>query len=117
MTCSPIGPAVDAGRPFDSVPLVRVDEAMAREAVRCGPRIAALATLRSTLEPTSALIRPSAAAVGRDAEFQALVVEGALSALAGGDAARHDRLVLEAPRLAMDGSDVVVLARASMTAA
>jgi hypothetical protein len=41
---------------------VRVDEPMAAVAVRLGRRIGVLATLRTTLEPTAALIRRKAGA-------------------------------------------------------
>src|SRR6059058_4481426 len=56
VTCSSIGPAVDASREFVDVPVVRIDEAMTDEAVRIGSRIGVVATLASTLEPTAQLI-------------------------------------------------------------
>src|SRR5690348_11441135 len=39
VTCSSIGPLVDTVRPLSSVPLLRVDEAMADAAVQQGSRI------------------------------------------------------------------------------
>src|ERR671910_172419 len=61
VTCSSMGNAVDAARPFAGVPIVRVDQAMAERAVERGTRIGVLATLWSTLKPTAALIERVAA--------------------------------------------------------
>jgi Asp/Glu/hydantoin racemase len=58
VTCSSIGPAVEATRPFCPVPLFRIDEEMADRAIATGPRIGVLATLKSTLEPTRDLVAP-----------------------------------------------------------
>jgi Asp/Glu/hydantoin racemase len=110
VTCSSIGPAVDASRDFVDVPLVRIDEAMADEAVRIGSRIGVVATLASTLEPTAQLIERK----GDGITVTAHLCEGAFEALAAGDRDRHDELVREGLRAAFAGNDVVVLAQASM---
>lgn len=65
VTCSSLGPAVDAAKPFCPVPLFRIDEGVAQAAVTIGPRIGVLATLRTALDPTSDLIRRSVAQAGR----------------------------------------------------
>src|SRR5918911_5318645 len=49
VTCSSIGPAVDASRGFVDVPVLRIDEPMADEAARLGSRIGVVATLSTTL--------------------------------------------------------------------
>jgi Asp/Glu/hydantoin racemase len=110
VTCSSIGPAVDASRDFVDVPLVRIDEAMADEAVRIGSRIGVVATLASTLEPTAQLIERK----GDGITVTAHLCEGAFEALAAGDRDRHDELVRKGLRAALTGNDVVVLAQASM---
>jgi Asp/Glu/hydantoin racemase len=110
VTCSSIGPAVDASREFVDVPLVRIDEAMADEAVRIGSRIGVVATLASTLEPTAQLIERK----GDGITVTAHLCEGAFEALAAGDRDRHDELVRKGLRAALTGNDVVVLAQASM---
>jgi Asp/Glu/hydantoin racemase len=117
VTCSSIGPAAEAARPLLSIPVLRVDEPMAREAVRTGPRIAVLATLDSTLEPTAALIRRQAEQAGGATELTVSTCDGAYEARVAGDQHAHDRLIAEeARRLAAD-NDVLVLAQASMAAA
>jgi Asp/Glu/hydantoin racemase len=117
VSCSSIGPGADAGRALVSVPVVRVDEAMARRAVELGSRIAVLATLHSTLAPTVDLIRTVAADAGAEPSVTATVVAGAYACAVAGDPDGHDRLVREALIDAARGADVVVLAQASMARA
>jgi Asp/Glu/hydantoin racemase len=114
VTCSSVGGVVDAARPFAGVPLLRIDQAMAEQAVSVGGRIGVLATLTSTLAPTAALIRRTAAEAGREAEVRDRVCEGAFEALRAGDADRHDELVRDGLRGLLGWADVIVLAQASM---
>ncbi|MBD0329989.1 MAG: aspartate/glutamate racemase family protein [Thermoleophilia bacterium] len=114
VTCSSIGPAVDAAHDFVPVPVVRIDEAMADEAVRIGSQIGVLATLRTTLEPTAALVERRAREAGTQVEVVSRLAEGAFEALSAGEADRHDELVRGALRELALEVDVVVLAQASM---
>jgi len=114
VTCSSIGPAVDATRPFCPVPLVRVDEGMADAALDAGNRIGVLATLSSTLEPTRDLLNSHAARAGRSLTIVASICEGAFASLAAGDRAGHDARVAEGIAALADQVDVIVLAQASM---
>ena len=99
------------------VPVLRIDEAMADEAVRIGGRITILATLATTLRPTAALLAERLDAAGATADVAEIIVPGAFAAVAAGDASRHDRLVGEAIAAAAATSDVIVLAQASMARA
>ncbi len=118
VTCSSVGPAVEAARPFVGIPVLRVDEPMADEAVRladeAGGRIGVIATLPTTLEPTRALIEARAAEQRRDVETVTHLCEGAFQAVSTGDTEMHDRLVREGLLALMDQVDVIVLAQASM---
>ena len=114
VTCSSMGGTVDAARRFAGVPLLRVDQAMAEQAVQRGRRIGVLATLRSTLEPTGELIRLVAAESAREVEVRERVCEGAFEALRDGDTERHDELVRDGLRELLAWADVIVLAQASM---
>lgn len=114
VTCSSIGPAVDASRSFVGVPVLRIDEPMADEAVRLGTRVGVLATLRTTLEPTAELVERRGREAGRPVEVVARVCDGAFEALQAGDRERHDELVREGLRQLAGEVDVVVLAQASM---
>jgi Asp/Glu/hydantoin racemase len=114
VTCSSIGPAVDAARPLVSVPVLRIDQAMADEAVRLGKRIGVIATLSTTLEPTAALIQASAARQGKTIELVTHLCTGAFESVISGDTATHDRLVRAGLQTLMERVDVIVLAQASM---
>ncbi len=114
VTCSSIGPGVEAARPLFEAPVLRVDEAMAQKAIEAGERIGVLATLRTTLDPTVQLLRDTAARAGTAREIQACLCDGAFEAILAGDTSTHDRLVLEQLSGLMRRSDVVVLAQASM---
>jgi aspartate/glutamate racemase len=123
VTCSSIGEAVEAAAAQVDVPVLRVDAAMAEEAVtiaqasgRAAGRpgvIRVLATLQATLGPTGRLIERRAS----DAQVTSSVVAGAIAARDSGDQASHDRLIAEAVEKAAGDADVIVLAQASMAAA
>ena len=114
VTCSSIGPAAEATRPFCSVPIVRVDEGMAIRAVETGKRIGVLATAVTTLEPTRDLIERCAARVSKRPRIIDRVCAGAFENLAAGDTAAHDRIVAAVLERIAGEVDVVVLAQASM---
>lgn len=117
VTCSTLGPAVDDARSRCDVPLLRVDEAMAAEAVRSGTRIGVVATLHTTLEPTVDLIDRVARERERPVEVVAHLCHGAFEAVVSGDTARHDALVRAAVEELAAKVDVIVLAQASMARA
>ncbi len=114
VTCSSIGPAVEAGAKLISVPVLRVDQPMADKAVAAGKKIGVIATLRTTLEPTADLISRCAEAAGKKIELTSRLCEGAFDALMNGDAAKHDAMVAGALKELSQQVDVIVLAQASM---
>lgn len=113
-TCSSIGPAVETAATLTGVPVLRVDQPMADLAVQTGKRIGVIATLSTTLKPTSDLVRRRAIAAGKEIELKAVLCEGAFDALMSGDAATHDKKVGHALKQLMNEVDVIVLAQASM---
>ena len=114
VTCSSIGGAVEASAPFSAVPVLRVDQPMADQAVQMGRRIGVIATLPTTLNPTSDLVRRRAGIAGKSIELTSRLCEGAFDALMAGDTATHDSLVSAALRTLSSEVDVIVLAQASM---
>ena len=113
-TCSSIGAAVEAAAALTKVPVLRVDQPMADKAVQMGKRIGVIATLPTTLEPTSDLVRRRATAAGKEIVLVSKLCEGAFDALMSGDAATHDKKVGDALRQLSNEVDVIVLAQASM---
>ena len=114
VTCSSIGPAIDAYQSFCPVPLVRVDIGMADEAIRRNGRIGILATLKTTLDPTRDLLMNRANAINRSASITHRVCTDAFICLSAGDNAAHDAIIRE-EIIAMSAEvDIIVLAQASM---
>ena len=114
VTCSSIGAAVEASGALTKVPVLRVDQPMADLAVQKGKKVGVIATLPTTLAPTSDHVKRRAAKVGKEIELEARLCEGAFDALMGGDPARHDLMVAEALKELSKRVDVIVLAQASM---
>lgn len=114
VTCSSVGPAVEAARPFVNIPVLRVDQPMADKAVQMAQKIGVIATLPTTLEPTSALVRARAQAQGRTVEIVEHLCRGAFEAVSAGDTATHDQIVTAGLKELMGQVEVVVLAQASM---
>lgn len=114
VTCSSIGAPIEAAAEKAGVPVLRVDQPMADLAVQTGKRIGVIATLSTTLQPTSNLVERRAALAGKEIELTSVVVDGAFEALMSGDAAKHDTLVADALRKLSTQVDVILLAQASM---
>ncbi|KAB8195338.1 hypothetical protein FH608_013360 [Nonomuraea phyllanthi] len=114
VTCSSIGEVAEQARPFAELPILRIDEPMAEQAVRAGGRIGVLATLATTLGPTTRAVERAAARLREPRAVVPHLCEGAFEALRAGDAARHDALVADGFRALAGQVDVVVLAQASM---
>jgi Asp/Glu/hydantoin racemase len=114
VTCSSIGAAVEAAMSLTKVPVLRVDQPMADLAIRTGKRIGVVATLPTTLGPTSDLVRRRAVLLNKDISLISKLCEGAFEALMGGDAQRHDEMVATALKELSEKVDVILLAQASM---
>lgn len=112
--CSSIGELCDpVGREL-GIRIVRVDSAMAAQAVAQAQRVAVVATLASTLGPTTRLLAETARAQSREVQVLPMLVEGAYAALMAGDREKHDDLVAATLARAASEADRVVLAQASM---
>ncbi len=112
--CSSVGEVVATMRQHVSIPIVRIDEAMAEAAVQRGSQVGVAATLSTTLRPTLDLLRDKARAAGKTVELRPLLAEDAYGKLVAGDQAGHDDLLAQALAELAPSVDVVVLAQASM---
>lgn len=114
--CSSVGEAADIAAKLISVPVVKVDEAMAEKAVEMGRKIGVVATVKSTMSPSCNLVRSKAEKAGKSAEVREYLVDGALDVLMKeNDRAKHNAMVLDMIRKAEAECDVIVLAQGSMT--
>lgn len=113
-TCSSTSPAVDVVRRLVNRPVLKIDEPMAEEAVKKGRSIGILATVATTLEPTSQLLKEKASEAKREISISTALCEEAFQALLQGDREKHDRMVMEKAKALSRDVDVLVLAQGSM---
>ena len=114
VTCSSIGHGARLAQELFDIPVLRIDDAMAEAAVSRARRIGVLATLRTTLDPTTALLREKAAEAGREIELVERLCERAFPAVMAGDTETHDRILRQALVEDLKDVDLIVLAQASM---
>ena len=112
--CSSVGEVVSKMQSAVSIPVVRIDEAMAEQAVQRGEHVGVAATLQTTLQPTTRLLQAKAQMLGKQVEITPLLIEGAYQKLMAGDREGHDNLLVEKLQELVRIVDVVVLAQASM---
>ncbi len=112
--CSSVGELVARARKLVPVPVLRIDEPMAEEAVERGRRIGIAATLPTTLSPTLLLLEHKAEQAGKAAIFFPVVAAQAYQRLAAGDPGGHDAILAETLEQLAGKVDVAVLAQASM---
>lgn len=114
VTCSSIGAAVEKSASLTGVPVLRVDQPMADRAVETGSKVGVIATLPTTLQPTSDLVSRRAEEAGKNIALTSRLCEGAFDALMDGNAAKHDQMVAKALKELSESVDVILLAQASM---
>ena len=111
LACSSLGKAADIARELLDIPLYKIDEPMADQAVNSGNNILVLGTVKSTLEPTSDLIRSK-----RKSQEQSVtcILIPDVFELYEIDRERHDQKIAEVIQEHLNTYDVIVLAQASM---
>lgn len=113
-TCSSVGDIALEAKKNIGIPLVKIDDAMAKLAVLESSRIGVLATLVTTLEPTARLIQHFAKLLNRQVQISKGLAEGAFQAVIAGDRETHDRLILNAALELASQVELFVLAQGSM---
>lgn len=116
LTCSAVPRGMlDDLRASAGIPVLKIDEPLARAAVETGKSLGILVTFPAALETTRRLLLDVAAKLGRTVELVPEVVPHAYEALLAGEPEKHDALVLEAIHgLASRNVDAIVLAQVSM---
>ncbi len=113
-TCSSTSSAVDSLRALIDVPIMKIDEPMARHAVERGKEIGVVATAKTTIDPSVRLIESTAKERGCKIRVHSTLESSAFDAKMVGDNDTHDRMVRDAVHRMSKKCDVVVLAQASM---
>jgi len=114
LTCSSVSPCVDVARKLVSVPVLKIDEAMFRQAVAKYARIGLIATNPATLIPGTELLQSVAQGMEKTICCRNVVCEGAYDALLSGFKDEHDRIVSKHLLELQSDVDVICLAQASM---
>ena len=111
LACSSLGKAADIARELLDIPLYKIDEPMADQAVNSGNNILVLGTVKSTLEPTSDLIRSK-----RKSQEQSItcILIPDVFELYEIDREQHDQRIAEVIQEHLNTYDVILLAQASM---
>ena len=112
--CSSVGEAADMLAKVVNIPVVKIDDRMAGKAVEQGSRIAIVATVATTLDPTERLILRKANERQRIVTTRRYLAGSAFDALMAGNSEEHDRLLKAEIECAMADNDAVVLAQGSM---
>ena len=113
-TCSSVGDVVYEGRKQVQVPIIRIDEAMARKAVSESSVIGVVATLRSTLDPTMRLLQIEAKKLGKTVTPVDGLADGAYQALVDGKPELHDDCIAKTVMALAEKVDCILLAQGSM---
>ena len=90
--CSSVGEAFDIARTQADCKTLKIDEPMAEKAISLGSKIGVVATVASTVQPSSDLIRNTAKKCGKDVCVNEYLVDGALDILMSGDVDKHNDL-------------------------
>ncbi|WP_127108282.1 aspartate/glutamate racemase family protein [Pararhodobacter zhoushanensis] len=115
-TCSAFGPAIEAVKDDQSLPVMRPNEAAFAEALAIGPRIALVVTFAPSLPALTQELQDMAAARGQSIQITPVLAQGALDALKAGDGDGHDTAVLDACAK-IGPQDVVLLGQFSLARA
>lgn len=112
-TCSSIGAAAEVAQQIYDIPVVRVDAAMVNEAVKNYEKIAVVATLPTTLGPTTDFLKKTAREMSKTVHITEVVAEGAFSQVKQGNIIKHNELIVSAAE-ALEDVQAIILAQASM---
>jgi hypothetical protein len=110
LTCSTLGPVIET---VAAVTVLRVDAALAHEAVKDGGTVVVLCAVATTMESTRSLFEKAARM--SEAKIAVQLVPGAWDTFKAGDTARYLTMIAQAADDAMRaGASRVALAQASM---
>jgi hypothetical protein len=115
-TCSTIGGAAERTL-SDSFQAMRIDRAMADQAVGLGPNILIVAALASTLNPTRQLVKESARALAREVHIELLHIQNAWDHFLEGRQDRYIEEIVAGVSRGLGSANAVILSQASMAQA
>ncbi len=116
LTCSTLGPSVGGMSTMTGTRVIRVDEALAEQAILQGGRIVVLCAVETTIKPTSDLF--FSANAGKDSTVDIQLIPSIWDLFKAGDLKGYLLAIAAAADNAyLEGANVVALAQASMAGA
>lgn len=116
LTCSTLGPSVDGISAMTGTPVIRVDEALAEQAILQGGRIVVLCAVETTVKPTTDLFLNANSGKASIVDIQ--LIPHIWSLFKAGDIDGYfSAIAAAADNAYLEGANVVALAQASMTGA
>lgn len=112
--CSSVGQAAEDVAKLIDVPVFRIDLPMARKAAELSSDIGVMATVRTTLLPTSDIIERCGRDIGKAMNVTQHLAEGAFEKLLDGDRDAHDEILIAKAEDVAKSVDVIVFAQATM---
>lgn len=114
-TCTSVNMAAKYIRPLSPIPVLNIDEPLAKEAVQSAKKIGVLATLPTSPIAIIRLLNENSTEMKKNIEIVSLVADGAFDILCAGDRAKHDEMVNENLYKLSKKVDAVVFAQISMS--
>lgn len=115
ITCTSVNESAALARKIAKIPVLNIDEPVAKMAVNAGKRIGVLATLPTSPLATIRLLEQEAALAGKSIETVPMVAQGAFDILVAGYRKKHDEMVAESLRQLAKQVDVITFAQISMS--
>ena len=114
-SCSTVGEVADEYRKCVSVPVLKVEDPMCKEAVTYGTKFAIFGTVETSMGPVARIIERLLKEQGKQAECTLFVQNAAWDALQAGHPEEHNRILLEnIKKLDTEGYDAIVMSQVSM---
>ncbi|MHB8277239.1 MAG: aspartate/glutamate racemase family protein [Candidatus Humimicrobiaceae bacterium] len=113
--CSSVSEVMNIVKKIVKIPVVKIDEAMAEEAVMTGNIISVIATVSSTLNPSINLIKEMAEKYNKNVSIRRCLCKGAFDVLVKEkNVGKHNQMVIENIKEEAKHADVIILAQGSM---
>ena len=112
--CSSVGGAAEDVSKLIDVPIFRIDLPMARKAAELSNDVGVMATVKTTLAPTSDLVERCGREAGKEMIVTQYLAEGAFEKLINGDKNGHDEILIRTAEEVAKQKDVIVFAQATM---
>lgn len=113
-TCSSVGEVAEAVAKQSSIPILRIDEPMAKKALETSDKIAVMATLKSTMEPTCSLLERVAVEMGKKITVERVLMPEVMTAMRSGKMDEAIEIVRTKSLILQEQYGVIMMAQASL---